>query len=329
VRSDLPKAWEMAGQLSALAQQVQDPAQILQSHQALTVTALCLGDPTASRTHMERGTALYDPARHRSQTFVYGQDPGVACLAIGAVALWLLGYPEQAVQRSRQAVRLAQELSQPNSLALAFHFAAMLHQYRREEPVAQERAEAALAVAAEQGFSFWLAGGLVLRGWALAAQGAGTAGRTQLQQGLAAWQATGSDTYRTYYLALLAEALHHQGQSDEGLGVLAEAHSLVRRTEERFHEAEVYRLQGELLLASAAGCGARAAAEACFQQALAVARRQGARSLALRAAVSLSRLNQQQGRPTRPLLAEAYGWFTEGFDTPDLREAQALLEELA
>src|SRR5262249_51150619 len=161
-------------------------------HQALTVTALCRGDLAASRAHMERGTALYDPERHRSQTFLYGQDPGVACLAIGAVALWLLGYPEQAVERSRQALGLAQELAQPNSLALALHFAAMLHQYRREGTVSRERAEAALAVAAEQGFSFWLAGGQVLRGWALAAPGAEPGGRAQLQQGLAAWQATGS-----------------------------------------------------------------------------------------------------------------------------------------
>jgi predicted ATPase len=323
-RSELSKAWEMAGQLFALAEQVQDIAQSLQSHQALTVTALCRGDLATSRAHMERGTALYDPQRHRSQTFLYGQDPGVACTAIGAVALWLLGYPEQAVQRSQQAVLLAREFSHPNSLALALHFAAMLHQYRREVPITQERAEAALAIATEQGFSFWSAGGTVLRGWALAAQGAG--GRAQLQQGLDAWQATGSLTYRTYYLALLTEALHHEGRTEEALSVLAEAHSLVRSTEERFHEAELHRLQGELLRTAARG-----GAEVCFRQALAVARRQEARSLELRAAVSLSGLLREQGnrQEARALLAETYGWFTEGFETSDLKEAQATLESLA
>jgi predicted ATPase len=322
VRSELPKARELAGQLFALAEQVRDPAQLLQSHQALAVTSLCLGDLAASRDHMERGTALYDPERHRGHTFLYGQDPGVACLAIGAVALWLLGYPAQAVRRSRQAIELARELSQPNSLALALHFAAMLHQYRREAAVAREMAEAALAIATEQGFSFWSAGGTVLRGWALAAQGQG--GTAQLRQGLDAWRATGSDTYRTYYLALLAEALHKEGRTEEALAVLAEAQSLVRTTEEHFQEAELCRLEGEFLLASADGGGV----ETCFRRALAVARRQSARSLELRAAVSLGRLCRQHGRldEARPLLAEAYGWFSEGLETPDLREAKAQLD---
>jgi predicted ATPase len=323
VRSELPTARELAEQLFALAGQTRDPAQLLQAHQALAVTSLCLGDLAASREHMERGTALYDPERHHAHTFRYGQDPGVSCLAIGAVALWLLGYPEQAVGRSRQAIDLARGLSQPNSLALALHFAAMLHQYRREGSVARERAEAALAIATEQGFSFWSAGGMVLSGWALAAEGPG--GRALLQQGLDAWRATGSDTYRTYYLALLAEALHAEGRAAEGLAVLAEAHALVAATGERFHEAELHRLQGELLLASGGG-----GAEASFREALAVARRQGARSLELRAAASLVRLARQRGdvAAARALLADAYGRFTEGFDTPDLREARALLDGL-
>jgi predicted ATPase len=324
VRSELSKAWEMAGQLFALAEQVQDLALILQSHQALTVTALCLGDLATSRAHMERGTALYDPQRHRSHTFLYGQDPGVACLAIGAVALWLLGYPEQAVQRSRQAVLLAQELSQPSSLALALHFAAMLHQYRREVSVTRERAEAALAIATEQGFSFWSAGGSILCGWALAAQGAG--GLAQLKQGLDAWQATGSLTYRTYYLALLTEALHNEGRTEEALSVLAEAHALVRSTDERFHEAELYRLQGEVLLATN-----RDGAEVCFRQSLAAARRQSARSLELRAAMSLSRLlgEQSNSQEARALLVNAYGWFSEGLETSDLKEARMILEGIS
>src|SRR5262249_43157689 len=151
-RSELDKAHALAGQLHTLAQKVGDPALVLQSHQALAVTLLCKGEPAATHAHMERGTALYDPRRHHGHTFLYGQDPGVACLAFGAVALWLLGYPEQAERRSREAVQLGRELSQPSTQALAQHFAAMLQQCRRDGPRAQEHAEAALAIATEQGF---------------------------------------------------------------------------------------------------------------------------------------------------------------------------------
>src|SRR5262249_51853279 len=138
VRSELGKARELAERLFNLAQGAQDPAQLLQVRQALAVTSLCLGDPAATREHMEQGVALYDPERHRGHPFVYGQDPGVACLAFGAVALWLLGYPDQAARRSREAVALSVELGQPSTLALALHFAAMLRQYRRETPAVRE-----------------------------------------------------------------------------------------------------------------------------------------------------------------------------------------------
>jgi predicted ATPase len=329
VRSELSQARAQADQLFAHAQRVADPALILQAHQALAVTSLCLGQPAATRGHMEQGTALYDRQRHRGHTFVYGQDPGVACLAFGGVALWLLGYPDQAVQRSREAVALGKDLGHPSTLALALHFEAMLRQYRREGSAVQQSADAATAIATEHGFSFWRAGGLSLRGWALADQGALAEGVAQLRQGLAAWVATGSETYRTYFLALLAEALGRQGEAEEGLAVLAEAQALAETTDERIHEAELHRLRGEFLLSSAAARADRDA-EACFQRALDVARRQQAKSLELRAAMSLSRLYVQQGRPAeaRPLLAETYGWFTEGFDTPDLQEARALLVTL-
>ena len=172
----------------------------------------------------------------------------MVCLAFGAVALWLLGYPDQAVQRSREAVALGRESGHPTTLALALYFAAMLRQYRREGPAVQGSAEATLAIATEHGFSFWLASGLVMRGWALAEQGAWASGIAQLRQGLAAWVATGAETHRTYYLALLAEALGRGGQIEEGLGVLAEALALMHGTGEGFHGAELHRLQGEFLL---------------------------------------------------------------------------------
>ena len=228
VRSELGKSRELAERLFALAQRAQDPAQLLQARQALAVTSLCLGDLAATREHMEQGVALYDPKRHSSHTYLYGQDPGVACLAFGAVALWLLGYPDQAVQRSREAVALGGELGQPSTLALALYFAAMLRQYRREGPAVQESAEATTAIATEHGFSFWLAGGLVMRGWALAEQGAWASGIAQLRQGLTAWVATGGrDATGPTSSALLAEALGREGQIEEGLGVLAEALALM------------------------------------------------------------------------------------------------------
>jgi predicted ATPase len=276
---------------------------------------------------------LYDPKRHYALTFLYGQDPGVACLSFGSVAQWLLGQPDQAVQTSGKAVRLSREQSQPSSLALALHFAAMLRQCRREAMATQECAETALAISTEHGFSFWQAGGTILRGWALAEQGDVTEGVEQMRQGLASWQATGSETYRTYYLALLAEALGRAGRAGEGLDVVAEALALVRRTGEGLYEAELHRLRGVLLLQEPSGEGDAPAAEAetCFRQALASARRQGAKSLELRAVMSLARLQRDQGRPAegRELLAAAYGGFIEGWVTPDLRDAKALLEQLA
>jgi predicted ATPase len=331
VRGDPEKSWELAEQLVTLAQSDQDPAQLLYSHLALAVTSLSLGDPASTREHMVQGIALYDPKRHRRHTDLYGQDPGVLCLALGAVALWLLGFPDQAAQRSCQAVALGEELGQPSSLALALYFAAILRQYRREGPAVQECAEAAAAIATEHALSLWLAGSLVMRGWALAEQGSWTRGMALLRQGLTAFVATGGKTYRTYHLALLAEALGSGGQIDEGLRVLAKALALKHGTSESFHGAELHRLQGEFLLRQEGAEVACREAEACFRRALTIARRQQAKSLELRAAMSLSRLYLRQGRQAeaRPMLAECYNWFTEGFDTADLQDAKALLEQLS
>jgi predicted ATPase len=326
VRPDLGKARELAERLFTLAQ---DQAQHLQAREALVVTFLHLGDPGAARDHMEQTIALYDPRCHSSLTDLYGQDPAVTCLAFGAVALWLLGYPDQGVQRSREAVALGRELRQPNTLGLALYFGAILRQYRREPPAVQESAEAASAIAAEHGISLWQVVGQVMCGWALAEHDQADSSIARIRRGLTDWQATGGETHRPYHLALLAEALGWAGQIEEGLGALAEALALAHRTGEGFHAAELHRLRGELLLRQDTAEGTCREAEACFRQAFAIARRQQARSLELRAAMSLTRLYQKQGRPAeaRQMLAECCGWFTEGFDTPDLREAKALLEQ--
>jgi predicted ATPase len=226
---------------------------------------------------------------------------------------------------------LAQELSHPFSLAFALAHAASLHQFRREEQTAQERAEAVIALGREQGFSRWEVWGTIIGGWALAAQGQREEGIAQIRQGLAAWQATGQELGRPTFLGLLAEVYGKVGQAEAGLSVIAEALTLMDKIGERTQEAELYRLQGEFLLAQAGARQQVQEAEACFHQALDVARRQQAKSWELRTAISLSRLWQQQGKraEARELLASIYSWFTEGFDTPDLQEARALLDELA
>jgi class 3 adenylate cyclase/predicted ATPase len=329
VRAELQVTRELAEQLLRMAQRSHDPAHLLRSHQALGSTLLWLGEVAPGHAQLEQGIALSYSPQYRSPAALYGEDPGVTCRVNAAFALWLLGYPAQAGQRSQEALTLAQELAHPFSEAYVLALAAMLAQARREGQAAQERAEATIALCTEQGFPFWLPGGTVLRGWALAAQGQREEGSTQMCQGLAAWRAMGAELWPPYFLALLAEAHGAGGQADEGLRVLAEALALVDRTDERWWEAELYRLKGELLFQQAVSEAPQA--ETCFSHALAVARRQQAKSLELRAAMSLSRLWQQQGKrdAARELLAPIYGWFTEGFDTADLQEAKALLEALA
>jgi predicted ATPase len=262
---------------------------------------------------------------------LYGQDPGAGCLAFGALALWLLGYPDQAVERGCEAIARGGELGHPSSHALALYFATMVRQYCRDAPAVQAGAEATTAIATEHGLSLWLANGLVMRGWALAEQGEPARGIAMLRQGLTDWTATGAETHRTYFLGLLAEALGRGGQIEDGLAVLGEALAVMHGTGTIFHGAELHRLQGEFLLRQAADEATCRMAEGCFRRALTIARRQQAKSLELRAAMSLTRLYQEQDRQAeaRPLLAECYGWFTEGFDTPDLREAAALLRQIS
>ena len=245
-----------------------------------------LGEYAAARTHLEQGIALTDPTAQRALALRHGVAPGVRCLAIAANTLWCLGYPAQAVQRSQEALALAQALAHPYSLAVAQHWAAFLHYRRREAPAVQAQAEALLTLATAQGFPLYVGYGTCWRGWALAMQGQGEAGLAQMRQGLAAVLATGQTLARPLCLVLLAEAAGHVGQVEEGLRLLAEALAAFEASGRGDLLAEAYRLQGELLLRQAVPDAAQA--EACFQQALAIARRQQAKSWELRAAMSLS-----------------------------------------
>jgi predicted ATPase len=238
----------------------------------------------------------------------------------------LLGYPDQALQRDQAALALAREFAHPFSLAYALSDLASLHRLRRDVPATQEYSEAALALGTAHGFSYVVTWGSIIHGWALLMQGQTAAGIAQVRQGFAAWQAWG--TAHLHPAHMVAEAYGKVGLIAEGLALLAEALRQVEMTGERKYEAELYRLKGELLWHG----GYRPdEAEACLHHALTVARGQQAKAWELRAALSLSRLWQQQGRrdEARELLAQVYGWFTEGFDTADLQEARMLLEELS
>jgi predicted ATPase len=329
-RGELPASHELAEQLLSLAQRVQDPGLLLEAHHTLWAILYSLGEFTSAQTHMERGIALYDPQQHGHHAFLYGgHDPGVCCRTHAARALWLLGYPDQALQKTRDALSLARELSHPFSLGNALTYAAWVHQQRGEGQAVQERAEAAITLGTEQGLPRWVVQGTMLMGWLLAEQGQREKGIVQMRHELASRQATVMAREHSYYGALFAEALGKAGQTEEGLNAVSERLARAHKIGSRFYEAELYRIKGELLLKSEVQ--RLSEAETCFHQAIDIACRQSAKSLQLRAVMSLSRLWQQQGKKeeARQMLAEIYGWFTEGFDTADLKEAKVLLEELS
>jgi class 3 adenylate cyclase/tetratricopeptide (TPR) repeat protein len=337
-RAQLQRARELAEQCFTLAQRLQDVRLLQVSHLALGSTFLHLGEHVSARAYLEQGIALYDLQQSRPLTFSRGTDPGVESLSRASWTLWMLGYADQGLARSREALALAQNVSHTYSLVFALHFAGLLHQGRREAQSAQERAETELELSSTQGFVEWSAGGMMLHGWAIAQQGAVQEGIRQLQQGIDSWLAKGNELGKTQILARLAEAYGKAGDTAAGLHVLAEALTAVRTNGERHYEAELYRLKGELLRQSAMtnltseSCQRRMGeVEVCFRQALDIARQQQTKSLELRAVMSLARLWQTQGKRAEAwqMLTESYSWFTEGFDLLDLQEAKALLGALS
>jgi predicted ATPase len=328
VRAEYQTAHALGEQLLTLAQQVQDTPMLVAAHRALGTTLFMLRAGTAAHTHFTQGMGLYDPQQHRASVFLYGDDEGMLCHSSAAWTLWYLGYPDQAWARSQEAVTLAQQMAHPFSVVYALGLAALFHSFYHGVHAVHERADAAIRLATEQGFPFWIAPATMLRGWALAHQGQAQAGVEQLAHGLRAFRAAGGEIMRPYYLALLADVQGTLGKPATGLAVLTEALALAETTGERWHAPELHRLKGALLLQQNADNHAEA--EARFHQALEIARSQQAKSLELRATTSLARLWQQQGKRQEAynLLAPVYGWFTEGFDTADLKDAKALLEAL-
>jgi predicted ATPase len=295
--------------------------------------------------------ARHEPQQHTALAFRLGYDPGIYARAVESWVLWLLGYPEQALRRSREALTLAREQSHPFTLALTLATVAVLQQLRREGEATLEHVKASLALSTEHGFPYLRTIATVREGWALARVGRMEQGLGQMRQGLDALRATGTELLRPYHLALLAEACGSCGEIEAGVCALEEAMVAADQHAERFYEAELHRLKGDLLLQKFAESGfapapteihtghavdARSSrwaplqieADACFQRALDIAQRQGARSLELRAAMSRYRLWYQlgNGAEARHLLTQVYDWFTEGFETVDLRQARGLLE---
>ena len=332
-RARLQTARELAEQLLTFALGNQDSGFLLEARFTLGGTLFWHGDFDSAREHLEQAFDLYDTQQHHSHIFLYGQDPAVVCLSYMAFVLWILGYPDQALKKTREALNQAKECTHLFSLAYALFGAAIVHQLRRETIATQKLTEAVIKLSTDRGFPYFLVVGRILRGSSLAGQKIKKEGIEQMCQSLAVCRAQGVETNRTYYLSLLSEAYRKKRQVENGLTVLAEAQAVVENTGERWWEAELYRLKGELLLmqesvkAGLKSTG-KTEAERCFRYAIDVARKQNAKSLELRSVRSLSRLLLGQGKieEARHILADIYSWFTEGFDTADLKESKALLE---
>ncbi len=315
---------------------------MVDAHHAVAMPLIYLGELERAREQVERGVALYDPTQRQAYAslFYHAIDPGVGCRFQASRVLWLLGYPDQARAHAEECLVLAQRISHAISLAWAHADAAFMHQCRRELRPAEEHAASALAMGREHEWPEIVGWGLAWHGWAVALQGRLGDGIAEIRDGLIAL--AGHTGLKPHLLALLAEVLECAGRFGDALAVVAEGLA-ASETGGRYYRAELYRLQGELLLSRARhhagardgeGTSAptgrelmRAEAESCFRQALEIARRQQGKSLELRAATSLARLWQRQGRlvEARELLVPILGWFTEGFETADLREAQDLV----
>jgi class 3 adenylate cyclase/predicted ATPase len=329
VRGHMHKARALAEEFLGLAEPKQDPLILAVGHRMLAYTAWWQGDFIDVRNHSAQGLAFYNRDQHRTCVVSYTQDSGVLCGYLSALADWVLGYPTRAVQAMERTVAHAQGLEHPYSVAITLLFAAQLSQLRRDPGSARTQAEAAIAVSREHGLDAVELWCLLPRGWALAEQGEATKGIADIREGMERRRAHGIGAVWPWFFALLAEAYGKVGQLGEGLTALQEALQWVQRNDERLYEAEVYRVRGELLLKQ--DVPDTAEAEQCFQRALQVARQQQAKSWELRAATSLSRLWQLEGKrgDARELLMPVYTWFTEGFDTADLQDARVLADRLS
>jgi predicted ATPase len=327
VRTEHGKALELAEEALSLAERTQDPLHVALGHRYLGAILLCLGEFTAARTHFAHMISFYEPERHhRALVSLRGSDAGTSALAYDACCLWCLGYPEQALNRSQKALAVARALDHPFSLADVLCYAGgYLGELRRDGQALMGYAEELKSLA--QKTPPWSMAGTYFQGEALLLLGRAHEGLVQIREGMDMYESMGVRYFLPGRMLFLAEAQAKVGQPKQGLDTLDQALTVVEETGERYWESELHRLRAELLLMQ----GDEAEAEASCHKAIEVARRQSARSWELRATTSLARLWQARGKigKAREMLAATYDWFTEGFDTPDLREAKALLEELS
>jgi predicted ATPase len=312
---------------------------------AMEITLMHLGEFSSALRHSENAVELYDSKKHRNDASRYSQNPLVGAKSHGAWTLWFLGEPDRALAKLEEILAFARDLSDPHGLAHTLFFSATLHQLRREPHEAQQSAEAAVAIAGEHGILLYETMSRILLGWALVENGQMEKGIAEIRDGFVAHQPTGMELLRPQFLALLAEALARADQTEEALRFIEEALAHSNRNKERYYLAELYRLKGEMLLEqlarrpvsrgatngkTAASSAVDRDAERCISLAVDIAREQGAKSLELRASVSLARVYQAQRKlkEGRNLLADVYSKFTEGFATRDLKDAKALLETL-
>jgi predicted ATPase len=322
---DLATASRLVDELFELARDDGDSGLMLQAHHAAWPTFMVAGAIATARQHAAGGLALYRRDAHGEQALQYhGHDAGACGYVIDALATAVLGYPDQAGQQMDKGVALARDLAHVPTLNHVLSFAAELHQICREPQKVQDSVDVALPLLSKHGSAVGVANATMLCGWARVMQGRIDEGIATMQDGLAAWRATGSKVFIPYRLTRAADAYWKAGNIEEGLRLIDEATQL---SNDRWLAPEPHRLRGELLLSA----GRREEAERCFQQAILVAREQSARLLELRAATGLGRLWHDRGRrgEARDLLAPIYAWFTEGFDMPDLKEAKVLLDQLA
>jgi len=322
-------ALEHATNFLSSAQSQPSSGPLLVGHRTLAWSLIVSGDYRAALAHLETAASLYRPDEHRDSALRYGQDIGVSAFVMLSWALWHRGYPDQSARAADRALAYSRELGHAHTLAHALGFAGVAAVFARDVATACACGNDCGALASEHGFALWAARGRVLQGWADAQRGEATTGIARVRDGMAATEATGTRVYTPFDLALLAEALALAGKIEKALAALDEALATAAVSGERGWDAEIHRLRGELTGRLTHPDPAKA--EESFRTALAIAREQGTRGYELRAATSLARLWLEQGRrgEARNLLAPLYGWFTEGFDTADLKDAKALLEELA
>jgi class 3 adenylate cyclase/predicted ATPase len=328
-RAETHRARALSDELLRLAEEADDDDLRLQAHHSGWVR-LWSGEFASAQEHVERGLALYNPAKHGAHAFTYtGHDPGVCGWAQGGFNLWFLGHPDQAAESVRRAVALAEQIAHPPSVAHALNHGILCHELRRDRAAVRAWSDRMQTLAAEHRLALSGAIATVARGLVLTTEGQAQEGMSELRRGLAACVDLGVRVYEPYHKSLLAEAHLDAGESSVGLEVLEDTMRFASDSGMHYWDAELLRLKGKLLACVCAD-GNHEEEEGCYREALAVARRQQARSLELRAATSLARLWRDEGRcdEARDLLAPIYDWFTEGFDTPDLKEAKALLDAL-